>query len=76
MINPTVIFQIKNAWDKFCMNHPKFPKFLQAAQQNSIDEGTVIEIKITKSNGDSVASNVKLNAEDLELFRQLMELGK
>lgn len=76
MMNPAKIFQIKNAWDKFTMNHPKFPKFLQAAQQASIDEGTIIEIKITKENGDSIASNLKLTAEDMELFRQVSDLTR
>ncbi len=74
MMNPTKLFQMKNAWDRFTANHPKFPKFLQAARQASIDEGTVIEIKITKANGDSIASNVKLTAEDLELFHELVNM--
>ena len=76
MMNPAKLFQIKNLWDRFTTNHPKFPKFLQAAYQASIDEGTVIEVKITKANGDSIASNVKLTAEDLELFREISELAR
>lgn len=75
MMNPAKLFQIKNAWDRFAANHPKFPRFLQAAAQASIDEGTVIEIKITKANGDSIASNVKLTEEDMELFRELKEIS-
>lgn len=75
MMNPAKIFQIKNAWDRFTRNHPKFPKFLQAAAQASIDEGTIIEVKITKPNGDSIASNVKLTADDMELFRELKDLS-
>lgn len=76
MMNPAKLFQIKNMWDRFTMNHPKFPKFLQAAAQASIGEGTIIEVKITKPDGDSIASNVKLTAEDMELFREIMELSR
>lgn len=75
MMNPAKVFQIKNAWDRFTANHPKFPRFLQAAAQASIDEGTIIEIKITKPDGDSIASNVRLTAEDMELFRELKDLA-
>lgn len=74
-MNPAKVFQIKNAWDRFTANHPKFPRFLQAAAQASIDEGTIIEIKITKPDGDSIASNVRLTAEDMELFRELKDLA-
>ncbi len=76
MINPAKLFQIKNMWDRFTANHPKFPKFLQAAAQASIGEGTIIEVKITKPDGDSIASNVKLTAEDMELFREISELTR
>ena len=50
MMNPASLFQMKALWDKFVANHPKFPKFLQAAAASSIDEGTIIEVKITKAN--------------------------
>ena len=40
MINPTKLFQIKNAWDIFSANHPKFSKFLQAAGKHGIGSGS------------------------------------
>ena len=42
MINPAKFFRMKALWDRFAVNHPKFPRFLQAAAQSSIGEGTVI----------------------------------
>lgn len=75
MMNPAKLFQMKAAWDKFTANHPKFPKFLQAAAQASIGEGTIIEVKITKPDGNSIASNLKLTAEDMELFNELKDLA-
>ena len=71
MINPAKFFQMKALWDRFTANHPKFPKFLLAAAQSSIGEGTIIEVKITKPNGDEIASNLRLTADDMELFREL-----
>lgn len=75
MINPSNFFQMKMMWDKFTANHPKFPKFLQAVAQSHVGEGTVIEVKIIKPDGDTVASNLKLTEDDMEMFRQLKKLS-
>lgn len=75
MINPMKIMQIKGMWDKFTSNHPKFPRFLAAVSTNGIQEGTIIDITITEPNGEKMESNLKISAEDLELFRQLKEIG-
>ena len=40
------LMQLKNSWATFTRNHPKFPKFLQAAA-TAVKEDTLIEIKIT-----------------------------
>ena len=40
------LFQLKNSWAAFTRNHPKFPKFLQAAGA-AITPDTIIEIKVT-----------------------------
>ena len=76
MINPAKFFRMKALWDRFAVNHPKFPRFLPAAAQSSIGEGTVIEVKITKPNGDTIASNLKLSAEDMELFQELRNFSE
>lgn len=75
MMNPADIFKIKGAWDRFAVNHPKFPKFLQAASTMGMAEGTIIEVKITRADGESIASNVKLTAEDMELFREIRTMS-
>jgi len=75
MMNPAKIFQMKALWDRFTANHPKFPKFLEAAARLSIDEGTVLEVKIIKPNGDEIASNLRLTADDMELFRELRDFS-
>jgi hypothetical protein len=75
MINPNMIFQMKNMWERFERNHPKFPKFLQAVGRECMEEGTVIEISVTKANGENITSNLRLNAEDMDLIRAIKELS-
>ena len=71
MINPMKLMQLKELWDKFKNNHPKFPMFLSAMNQNGIREGTVIDITIQEPDGEKIQSNLKITASDMELFEQL-----
>ena len=70
-MNPANFFQLKLMWDRFTKNHPKFPKFLQAAAMHPPEAGDIIEVKIIKANGDTVASNIKLTEDDLALFHEI-----
>ena len=72
--NPAAIFQMMNLWNKFKQNHPKFPKFMTAVYQNGIKEGSIIEINVTTADGQSLNSNLKRTASDMELIEQLKEL--
>lgn len=72
--NPAAILQVMNVWNKFKKNHPKFPKFMTAVYQNGIKEGTIIEINVTTADGQSLNSNLKISAEDMELIEQLKKL--
>ncbi len=73
--NPTAIFQMMNLWNRFKQNHPKFPKFMMAAAQSGIKEGSIIEINITTADGQSLNSNLRISAEDMELVEQLKNLA-
>ncbi len=75
MINPTAIFKFKAAWDKFSANHPKFMPFLSAVAQKGVVEDTIIEITVTSPEGETIATNVKITASDLELFEELKGLS-
>ncbi len=75
MVNPAMIFRIKSMWDEFSRNHPKLPRFLQAATSRPMEEGTIIELIIRYPDGQELASNVKLTASDIALIDQLKELG-
>lgn len=75
MQNPAAIFQMMNLWSRFQRNHPKFPKFISAVAKNAVKEGSIIEIRVTTAEGESYDSNLKINAEDMEMIEQLKELS-
>ena len=73
-MNPAKLFQLKSAWERFTLAHPKFPLFLRAvSEKNVITEGTVIEISITTADGRNFATNMKLTADDVQLFETVKE---
>lgn len=71
MMDFGAVMKIKGAWDNFVSNHPKFVPFMQAAGREAINEGTVIEIKVTSPDGREYNTNMKLKQSDLELFNML-----
>ena len=64
-MNPMAILQIKSLLDKFKNNHPKIPMFFSAAAQ-SIDENSIIEIKVTTAEGQNLITNMKVTSDDIE----------
>ena len=64
------LMQLKNSWATFTQNHPKFPKFLQAAS-TAVKEDTLFEIKITTAEGKVIETNLKVKASDIELVKNL-----
>lgn len=74
MINPMKLMKLKGAWERFSNAHPRFILFLDAAKRNGLKENTVIDFTITTPEGKTLNSNLKLTAEDMELFAELTEL--
>ena len=48
---------------------------MTAVYQNGIKEGSIIEINVTTADGQSLNSNLKISAEDMELIEQLKNLS-
>ena len=76
MMNPAALMKIMNAKNKFTANHPKFVAFLNAAFSRRIEEGTVIEITLTRPGEEPMTTNMKVQQADLELLEELKELAK
>lgn len=60
--------------DKFRMEHPKFPLFLNAVYQNALQKDSIIEISVTSPEGKVFTTNIKLTDNDMELLQCLKEL--
>ena len=65
------LMKLKNAWDTFTNDHPKFPMFLNAVMAAGIKEGTIVAVSVTQPDGKVIDTNIKVTAADLELFETL-----
>ena len=66
MIDFGSVMKIKNAWDTFNRNHPKFMPFCQAVGRDGIGVDTIIE---------EYNTNMKLTQSDLDLFAQIRSMN-
>ena len=76
MMNPASIMKLMKAKNTFTENHPKFASFLGMVFRNSIEEGTIIEITVTKPGEAPVTTNMKVLQSDLDLFSELKDIAK
>ena len=66
--------KIMSAKNRFTENHPKFVAFLSAVFSTGIEEGTIIELKVTKPGQETMTTNIMVQQSDLELLQELKEL--
>lgn len=76
MINPTAMFRIKKAWGKFTKNHPRLVPFFNAVDKKGVEEGTIIKVTVTSTDGTNFTTNIKVKPEDMELFNEMRQLIK
>ena len=74
MMNPQSMMQLLGALGTFKSNHPKFASFLELMIKSGIPEDSVIEITVTKPGEESITSNMKVLASDLQLLQALKEI--
>ncbi|MEY8336413.1 hypothetical protein AALB16_00065 [Lachnospiraceae bacterium 62-35] len=70
-MNLTILAELNAEWMAFCQRHPKFPLFMNAVKNRAIEEGTIMEIKVTTPDGQTLNSNLKLTKEDLALIKRI-----
>ena len=75
-MNPMMIMQLQQRLGLFQNDHPKVMPFLQAVGDNAMQEGTVIDMKVTTADGQTIESNIKINANDVETMKMIMSMGK
>lgn len=77
-MNPAKIFQLKASWDLLCSSPPEVSAFFTwlSLTVTSCQEGTIAEITITTADGRKYETNLKLTANDLQLFDDVRQLMK
>ena len=60
--------------ETFRNNHPKLPLFFQAAVQNALMEGSIIQISAKTPEGKAYCTNLKLTAPDAEMLQALKRM--
>ena len=74
-MNPQSAMKLLASINTFWTNHPKFAGFVQLMLKRGLDEGTVIEVTVTRPGEDPITSNMKVTQSDIELFGALKDLG-
>lgn len=75
MMNPASMMKVMGALKKFQSNHPKFFAFLNAAFGNGVEEGTIIEMTVTKPGCEPITTNIKVQQSDIELFNEIKSMN-
>lgn len=74
-MNPASLIKMMGLKNKFEKNHPKFMAYIQAVFSRPIEEGTVLEVTVTRPGEQPMTANILVNAEDIELFRELKSMN-
>ena len=74
-MNPMLLMQLQQRFSLFSQDHPKVLPFFRAIGSNAMQEGTIIDIKVTTPDGKELASNIKLTANDIETAQMMMNMG-
>lgn len=75
-MNPASIMNLLSAKAQFENNHPKFMAFAKSVFSRPLEEGTIIEISVTRPGEEPVTANIKVQQSDLELLNELKDLTK
>ena len=76
MMNIAAMGKIMKAKEVFTANHPKFVAFWSAVFAKGIEEGTILEVTVTKPGQEPMTTNLKVQQSDLEMVESLKELAK
>ena len=71
----SALFRLKTNISNFKRNHPRVVAFLGDAGRQ-LDEGSIVEVAITTSDGRKMTSNMKVSRSDLELLKTVGEVIK
>ncbi len=73
-MNPMEMLKIAERMKVFNAQHPRVQPFINDIVANGIQEGSVIEMKVTSPEGREFITNIKVTAEDLETVAMLRNI--
>ena len=73
--NPMMLLKFRERLTLFNQDHPKVLPFLNMVKDRALDKGTIYELKVTTTDGQEYVTNIKLNQNDLESIRMLLNEG-
>ncbi len=73
-MNPMALMKIMQMKNQFTADHPKFVAFLKMVFSRRIEEGTVLEVTITRPGEEPITANMRVNESDLKMFEELKTL--
>ena len=66
MPNPMNLLHMRERLELFNTDHPRVMPFLKAVGETALQEGSVLEVKVTTPDGREYVTNIRLNQNDLE----------
>ena len=72
-MNPASVMKIMGMKNEFNRRHPKSAAFMKAVMAKGVQEGSVIEITVRNPGEEEMTANMKIQAGDLELLRELKD---
>ena len=74
-MNPMNLLQLKPYWSRFKANHPKLVSFVKtASDERFLDEGSLIEIIVTNSQGKKMSANPRVRQDDMDFLGVLKDM--
>ena len=64
-----IINETKKRLDMFNEDHPRVVPFMQMLKEKALKEGTVVELRVTDTDGNEYVSNIRLTSRDVETVK-------
>jgi len=74
MPNPADIMKLMGMKNKFESSHPKFVSFIKDVASRGISEGDILEVTISRANGEKTTANLRVTADDVEMVEDIKNL--
>lgn len=68
------LLTLRQSWNTFKENHPKFPGFLRAVKNRGPVEGAEVFISVTYPDGETLKAGLKLKDTDIGIYDVLLSL--